>query len=218
MRVIVVGCGRVGAQLALRMFHKGHEVIVVDEMAGAFGNLHPDFQGRTVQGDVLDEETLHNAGIEEAEGLAAVTNSDAVNAVVAHVARSVFRLKRVVVRSYAPSWQPLHEAFGHQTVSSTTWGAQRLEELLSEADRSSVYALGNGEVRIYECEVPAAWDGREPAALGGPGRRVIAVTRAGRAALPSEELQLRTGDVVHLVATPAAMDQLRRALATGRER
>ena len=135
MNVIIVGCGRMGSTLAWHLHQAGHAVTVVDSSGPSFRNLHPEFRGRTVEGEVLAEDTLRRAGIEQAGGLAAVTNSDSVNAVVAYVARTAFRVPKVVVRNYAPRWLALHEAFGHEVVSSTGWGATRVEELLTAGGR-----------------------------------------------------------------------------------
>ena len=68
MQVIVVGCGRLGAELAHRLFKRGHDVTVIDQVAAAFDNLHPLFRGRTVEGEVLNQDVLHRAGIETCRG------------------------------------------------------------------------------------------------------------------------------------------------------
>ena len=103
---------------------------VIDQVGSSFANLDPDYRGRTIEGEVLSQDVLTRAGIEEADGLTAVTNSDSVNAVVGHIAREVYKVANVVVRNYDPRWLPMYEAFGLQVVSSTAWGAQRIEELL----------------------------------------------------------------------------------------
>ena len=107
MKFIVVGCGRVGAQLATRLFQQGHQVTVVDIVASAFDNLDPSFRGRTLEGDVLGQDMLRRAGIEGSDGLAAVTSSDTLNAVIAHIARTVFHVPNVVTRNYEPRFTPL---------------------------------------------------------------------------------------------------------------
>ncbi len=216
MRIVIVGCGRAGAELALRMHRRGHDVTVVDQAGAAFANLHPDFRGRTVQGDVLSEQVLRAAGIEEAEGLAAVTNSDAVNAVVAHAAREVFHVPRIVVRSYAPSRESIHETFGHEAISSTTWGAQRLEEMLDDTAGGSEAALGSGEVRIWRLVVP---EGGLPAEfpLAGPRHAVAAFTRGGATRVAAPGTRFEPGDVLHVAAPADALEGLLRSLAAGTE-
>jgi len=218
MKMIVVGCGRVGAELAYRLFRRGHEVTVVDPVAAAFENLPPDFRGRTVQGEALNQDVLSRAGIEQADGLAAVTNSDSLNAVVARVARHVYHLTNVVVRNYDPRWRPLLEAIGLQVVSSSSWGARRIEELLHQTEVRCVFSAGNGEVGIYEFEVPQAWHGRPLRELLPQDRCLaVAVTRAGQAMLPLAVAHLQTGDVVLVSAALEGVEWLRRQLARPEE-
>jgi len=211
MLIIVVGCGRVGSELAYGLYRKGHEVAVIDHVGGSFSHLPPDYRGRTIEGEVLSEDVLKRTGVEQAEGLAAVTNSDSVNAVVGHVARTVYNVRNVVVRNYDPRWRELHEAFGLQVVSSTAWGAQRIEELLSHPADRAVLSAGNGEVEIYELPVPEGWHDRRIEDLLPPGGEclAVAVTRAGKARLPAPGLRLERGDVVHVSATLLGIDSLR---------
>lgn len=133
MKVIVVGCGRVGAALALSLQNE-HQVTVIDPDAEAFDRLGADFQGRCLEGDPLDREVLLRSGIETAEALAAVTSSDNVNAIAARIARGLFGVERVVARVYNPRRSPVYEKLNLQTVSSSTWGAERIEELLTRPD------------------------------------------------------------------------------------
>lgn len=215
MNYIVVGCGRLGSDLARRLFEHGHEVSVVDQRAEAFEYLGPAFRGRTIEGEILDQSVLRRAGIEDADGLAAVTNEDSVNAVVAHAAKMMFKVPHVVVRNYDPRRRPLFEAFGLQVVSSTGWGAQRLHELLVHGEMRAVFSAGNGEVEIYEVVIPAAWWGRRLGDLAGAEAVIVAHTRAGRAHLPDPEAPLEQGDVVHISATFGGIQTLRGRLAGG---
>jgi trk system potassium uptake protein TrkA len=203
MNLIVVGCGRVGAELAYRLFKSGHQVVVVDSDRAAFNRLPPDFRGRTLEGEGLAEKVLERAGIKEADGLAAVTNSDTLNAVVANTARSIFDVHTVVVRNYDPALRPVIEAFGLQMVSSTYWGAQRVEELLTNPAEKTVFSAGNGEVEVYELIVPDGWNGRLLGELLEPLTECypVALTRAGKALLPSNDLALTAGDVLHVSTT-----------------
>jgi trk system potassium uptake protein TrkA len=218
MIVIVVGCGRVGAELAYRLFQRGHKVTIVDQVAAAFENLPPDFRGRTLEGQVLNQDVLQRAGIARADALAAVTNSDSLNAVVAHVARTVYHLNKVVVRNYDPRWRPVHEAFGSQTVSSASWGAQRIEEMLHQDAIHAVFSAGNGEVEVYELIVPLAWQGRRlQDLLPDKWCLPVALTRVGQAVLPAGETHLEAGDIVHLSATLEGLEALRTRLVQPEE-
>ena len=203
MNFIIIGCGRVGAELSYHLFKSGHQIVVVDTNKQAFNRLHPDFRGRTLEGEGLAESVLERAGIREADGLAAVTNSDALNAVVSHAARAFFDVPVVVARNYDPSLRGLIEAFGLQTVGSTTWGAQRVEEMLINPAEKVVYSTGNGEVEIYEIRIPEEWNDRKLGDLLGPLKECypVALTRAGRSSLPDAETVLLTGDLLHVSST-----------------
>jgi trk system potassium uptake protein len=218
MNIIVVGCGRVGSELAYRLFQRGHQIAVVDSVSAAFRNLPPDFRGRMVEGDVLNQEVLRRAGIKQADGLAAVTNNDSNNAVVAHIARTVYGLSNVVVRNYDPQRRPVQEAFGLQVISSSSWGAKRMEELLYQREIHSVFSAGNGEVEVYEFAVPAAWQGRAlHDLLPESGCVAVALTRAGKASLPGSEARLEAGDVLDVSATLEGLDALHKRLAQPEE-
>ena len=215
MHVIVVGCGRLGAELAHRLFQRGHNVTVIDQVDAAFDNLHPLFRGRTVEGEVLNQDVLRRAGIEHADGLAAVTNSDTLNAVIAHVARTVYHVPHVVARNFNPRWRPVHEAFGLQSVSSTTWGAQRIEERLYEAEVSPVWSSGDGTVDLYELVVPERCQGRLlREVLPGAPYVVVAFTRAGQPMPSAHEIPLEAGDVIYLSPAPEGRETLQRWLTS----
>jgi trk system potassium uptake protein TrkA len=213
MYAIIVGCGRVGSELAMLLSDRGHEVTIIDHVGSSFSHLDPAWRGRTIEAEAMAEGILERAGVERADALASVTNSDAVNAVVAHVARTVYEVPSVVSRNYDPRWRPLHEAMGLRTVSSTAWGAQRLEELLESRRVRPVFSAGNGEVEVYELDVPESWEGRPLAQLvEGVACRVVSVTHAGRATLPGPEATLHAGDLVHVGASLDGAGDLRRRL------
>ena len=214
MNFIIVGCGRVGVELAVRMSNSGHDIAVVDQNKPAFERLPADFRGRTVHGEALSEKVLERAGIQEADGLAAVTNSDTLNVVVAHTARTVYRVPVIVCRNYDPRMRYMMETFNLQTVSSTAWGAQRVEELLTNAAMRAVYSAGNGEVEIYELTIPETWSGRawSELCIGNKGTLPVALTRAGRAILPELTTHLQGGDLLNVSATFEGIQSLRARL------
>ena len=210
MYAIIVGCGRVGSELAMLLSNRGHDVTIIDHVGSSFSHLDPAWRGRTIEAEAMAEGVLQRAGIEEADALASVTNSDAVNAVVAHVARTVYGVQSVVSRNYDPRWRPLHEAMGLRMVSSTAWGAHRLEELLESRRMRPVFSAGNGEIELYELDVPASWEGRGLAELlEGVSCTAVSLTRGGRASAPETEAVLRTGDLLHVGASLESAAALR---------
>mgnify|MGYP001356970106 CR=1 FL=1 len=213
MKIIVVGCGRLGADLAYRLSKAGNNVAVVDTQESAFNKLPSDFIGRIHEGNGLQQDVLVRAGIETADGLAAVTDSDAINAVVARVAHQKYHVSNVVARNYDPGLRSLYEDLGLQVISSTSWGAQRVEELLYDSDFYSVFSAGNGEVEIYEFKIPQTFDGKTLAELLIDQTCVpIALTRAGRAVLPDAQMILNAEDVIHFSATFDGINRLRSRL------
>jgi trk system potassium uptake protein TrkA len=213
MYVIVVGCGRVGADLAGRLSRGGHDVTVIDHVGSSFEHLDPAYRGRTIEAEPLDEGVLQKAGVERADGLAAVTNSDAVNAVVARTARSVFRVPVVVSRNYDPRWRTLHEALGVHTVSTTLWGARRIEQLLENPGLRPVFSAGNGEVEVYELVIPERWAGQALSLLvDGIPCAPVSLTQAGRARVAEADARMDTGDLVHVAATRVNAERLRQRL------
>jgi trk system potassium uptake protein len=213
MFYIIVGCGRVGAELSYRLYRAGHQVAVVDHVGASFQHLPPDYRGRTIEGEVMTESVLEKAGIREADGFAAVTNSDAVNAVAGRIAKAFFGVPIVVTRNYDPKFRALHESFGLTVVSSTAWGAQRIEEALYNPGGRSVFSAGNGEVEIVEFVVPAPWNGGTLGQLvPKEGCVAASLSRGGRARLPSADALLETGDVLLVSADSEGLERFRQSL------
>ena len=218
MKVIVIGCGRLGAELAYRLYREGHDVAVVDNAPAAFNVLPPDYAGRLCEGDAMSFDVLHRAGIENADAVAMVTSSDPLNIVVGHVARTVFKVANVVARNYTPELRPLFEAFGLQVVSATSWGAQRVIEMIYESNITTVLSAGNGEVEVYEFCMPDNWAGKTIAEIINPETAVVvSITRAGKAFIPSAGMKLEIGDLMHVSATFEGFEEISKLLKIGQE-
>ena len=216
MRVIIMGCGRVGEQLARLMSEDGHDVAVIDYDAAALARLGPDFRGRRIKGIGFDRDVLLQAGIEDADGFAAMSSSDNVNVVAARVARTIFYVPRVVARLFEPERAEVYRRLGLVTISSTTWGAERTRELLTHAELDAVRSFGAGEVQLLEVEVPPRLVGHSVRDLSVPGEvTVITITRDGKALLPSLGTVFRSRDVVHLAVSADAMNRVARLLDLG---
>jgi trk/ktr system potassium uptake protein len=209
MNIIIVGCGRVGVELALAL-HQNHTVSVIDRNARAFDRLGLHFSGRTIQGHGMDRTALERAGIETAQALAAVTSSDNVNAIVARVARDFYQVNHVVARLYNPRRAPIYEKLNLQTVSSSSWGAHRIEQLLVHPGMQSVSSAGNGEVQVYELTVPLEWNGRKLSELIPMEYAIpVALARHGKGLLPRPEMTLESQDIVQVSSMPEGVKILR---------
>ena len=133
MKIIIMGCGRVGAQLASLLDADGHKITVLDIDAHSFRRLPPSFGGTALVGDGTDEEMLKKAGIAEADAFVAVTQGDNRNVMGAQIAKNIFNVRRVICRIYDPLRKDVYEALGLEAVSPTTVFAQLLrDKLLTE--------------------------------------------------------------------------------------
>jgi len=130
VKIIIMGCGRVGAQLASLLDAEGHQVTVLDIDAHSFRRLPPSFGGTALVGDGTDEEMLRKAGIAEAEAFVAVTQGDNRNVMGAQIAKNIFNVPRVICRIYDPLRKDVYEALGLEAVSPTTVFAQLLRDKL----------------------------------------------------------------------------------------
>ncbi|MFZ5905522.1 MAG: potassium channel family protein [Chloroflexota bacterium] len=209
MNIIIVGCGRVGVELALAL-HQKHTVSVIDRNAQSFDRLGLHFSGRTVHGHGMDRTALERAGIEGADALAAVTSSDNVNAIVARVAQDIYHVNRVVARVYNPRRASIYEKLNLQTVSSSTWGAHRIEQLLVHPGMQSISSAGNGEVQVYEIAIPSEWSGHRLSELVPMEHAIpVALARNGKGILPRVETVLEPQDILQVSSTPEGVKILR---------
>lgn len=209
MRFIVLGCGRMGSGLTEALSRRGHIVTVVDNDPLAFERLPLNLAVQTVVGVGFDRDVLVKAGIERADGLAAVTTSDDANVVAARLARQVFHVPRVVARVYDPRKAEIYQKLGLTTISTTRWGIHRLTELLCFSRLDAVLSLGSGEVDLVEMEAPPLLVGRPVSDLTLTGEaHVVAISRGGRTFLPTLGTLFQAGDMVHLAVIHTAAERL----------
>jgi len=130
MRILIMGCGRVGAHLAGLLDADGYSVTILDTDAYSFRRLPPDFKGTALVGDGIDEESLKRAGIEQADAFVAVTQGDNRNVMAAQIAKHIFNVPRVICRIYDPLRQEMYATLGLETFTPTTIFAQMLKEKL----------------------------------------------------------------------------------------
>ena len=132
MKIVILGCGRVGATLAGMMSRAGHTVSVIDQSSDAFQRLSPDFQGSTFVGNGVDEDILVRAGIRDADAFAAITNGDNRNIMASQIAKEIFKVKRVVCRIYDPIREETYRELGLETFCPTIVGSQLIFNALTE--------------------------------------------------------------------------------------
>jgi len=128
MKVLIMGCGRVGAQLAMLLDAEGHKVTVLDMDTHSLRRLPSNFGGTALFGNGVDEESLRKAGIGEMDIFVAVTQGDNRNVMACQIAKHVFNVPRVMCRIYDPLREEMYSQLGLETISPTKIFAQLLKE------------------------------------------------------------------------------------------
>ena len=219
MHVIVVGCGRVGSELAASLEKSGHSVAVLDKNANAFRRLSPSFAGQKVVGFGFDRDDLQEAGIDRAGAVAAVTSGDNSNILTARIARENFGIERVVARIYDPRRALIYQRLGISTVATVSWTTdQVLRRLLPSDQQAHEWIDPSGKVCLVEFVIPNAWAGKKLSELNEPGRFwLTSVTRFGAAEVVDTKLVGQEGDALRFVVDVTALDALRERLEHGPE-
>ncbi len=130
MRVVIMGCGRVGTRLAATLDSEGHDVTILDVDAYAFRRLPSDFKGKPIVGNGIDEDTLRSVGLESADAFSAVTQGDNRNIMASEIAKHIFKVPKVICRIYDPIRKEIFEQLGLITISPTSVGADIIHEAL----------------------------------------------------------------------------------------
>jgi trk system potassium uptake protein TrkA len=209
MKIIIVGCGRVGAGLAKNLSLQGLDVTVIDKNKSAFEALGSTFKGKTVEGIGFDQKVLSKAGIEKADALAAVTASDEANIVAARMARSFFRVPFVAARVYEPKKAKIYRRMGIQTISPVTLGIERLTNLLVFPYLNIERAIGAGQVNLVDVEVNQSLATKRNKDIEIPGEiQLVALTRNGKTSLPDDAMIFQIGDILHLSVTSSASNKV----------
>jgi trk system potassium uptake protein TrkA len=130
--VIIMGCGRLGAELAMMLENDGHEIAILDIDKYAFDHLSTDFKGRKILGDGTDQDTLRRAGAERADAFIAATRGDNRNALASQIALHVFQVARVGSVIFDPMREEVYRGLGLRTINPTKLEAELLRELIEE--------------------------------------------------------------------------------------
>jgi trk system potassium uptake protein len=209
MHVIVVGCGRVGSELAVRLDRDGHTVAIIDKNRRAFRRLPEDWPGRAVVGFGFDRDHLAQAGVAEAGALAAVTSGDNSNILTARIARETFQISNVVARIYDPRRALIYQRLGIPTVATVTWTTDQVVRRLFPEHSVTEYSDPTGEVSFIERSLPDGWVGRRLGGLEeGDRYRPVLVTRGGQAKLVTPELVGQEGDILLMAVRTGATEEL----------
>lgn len=190
--------------MAHELDRAGHSVAIVDQDAGSFRKLAPDFNGSTVTGVGFDRETLETAGIARAHAFAAVSSGDNSNILAARVARETYGVERVVARIYDPRRAEVYQRLGIPTVATVAWTAGQIIRRMLPMGAADEYRDSTGTLTMAEVHVGADWIGRRMTELQtASGARIVYLTRYGEALLPQPDSVIQDGDLVHAMFAEA---------------
>lgn len=213
MKVIIVGCGKLGSGLALTLIKKGNKVTVIDKDPESFQLLGKDFTGEKIVGIGFDKGILEQAGIKMVDAIVACSKSDETNALIGRLARIVYKVPRVISRLYDPRKAEVYRSLGIQTISTTTWGVARAIEMLSYNQLDSVLSLGDNSVELVRIETPALLVGKTVNELTVIGEiHVTAISRHNKTFLPMLGTKLEKHDIIYLSVLASSAKRLKSIL------
>jgi len=199
VHIVIMGCGRVGSSLARSLERRGHSVAVIDMIQDAFRRLGPAFQGKTVKGVGFDRGVLVKAGIERADGFAAVSSGDNSNILSARVVRETFGVHNVVARIYDEGRAEVYERLGIPSVATVRWASDQVLRRLLPSGAEPQWRDPSGTVRLSEMHVDSSWVGTTIGEMSVAARCPIPfLTRFGVGQVPTEATIFQDGDLVYV--------------------
>jgi trk system potassium uptake protein TrkA len=201
VHIVIMGCGRVGAALAMQLAPLDHTLSIIDQEPLAFRRLGDQFPGNQVKGVGFDRDTLIEAGIEQAGAFAAVSSGDNSNIIAARVARETFGVQRVVARIYDPKRAEVYERLGIPTVATVPWTSSRLLKAVLGETTAEAWRDPSGAVALIAVAPHEGWIGKSIADFeAATGTRAAIYTRFGTGQLPLPSTLIQSGDTLHVMA------------------
>ena len=208
VQIIVVGCGRVGSELAVNLRRSGHDIAVIDKNRRAFRRLPPEWDGTQIVGFGFDRDHLEAAGAKEAYALAAVTSGDNSNILTARIARETYQIPNVVARIYDPRRALIYERLGIPTVATVPWTTDQVMRRMFPERFATEWTDSTGSLTLVERGLPPAWAGRTLVPDIDEAVRLVAVTRDGKPVVAAGGLVGQEGDVLLLLAPVDSLGRL----------
>ena len=215
MYVIIVGCGRVGAELAKLLSGEGHDVVVIDRMPEALKRLGDTFNGLTMVGNGFDLALLKQVGIEKADAFCAVTDGDNTNLISAQVAKKIFSVPKVFARVYDPQRAHIYAALGLDIISGTMLFSAMLRDKIIES-RFSSYLIESKDLGVIEIEAKNGLVGKTIQDINIPGDFiVVALRRMQGVVIPEPKTVLKNKDILMGVVKVSSLQAVREKFHLG---
>lgn len=211
MYFIVIGCGKVGSQLA-KFLSESHNVVVIDKNPASFQALQPVFNGITITGNCINLDILRDAGIEKCDGIAAVTDDDNVNIVVAQIAKKMFNINKCIVRIVDPVKNEIYRKLGYDVISGQRLIAAIIRDKLIEKG-TTTYIVESGEITFLEALINDKKAGFRISDLNVPDEfKVVLVVKNDGPVIPDDGYVVKEGDLIIGVARIRSIPKIKKIL------
>ena len=202
MNIMIVGCGRVGSQLAVLLSQEGHNVTIIDKNADSFRRLGGTFNGVTAVGNAFDEKLLRELKIEKQDAFVSVTSGDNTNLMASQIARKMFKVPRVIARVYDPERADIYKKFDLDIISGTILVAAMIRDKIIE-NRFTGYLVETGELGVIEIIATKDLEGKRVSELNIPDEfSVVVIERKKKVIITETFTKIELGDkIMGLVRT-----------------
>lgn len=209
MNIMIIGCGRVGSQLALLLSQEGHNVTIIDKDQGSFGKLGGSFNGVTATGNGFDETLLRELKIDKQDAFVSVTSGDNTNLMASQIAKKLFKVPRVIARVYDPRRADIYKKLGLDVISGTILVAAMIRDKLIE-NRFTSYLVETGELGVIEIIVDRDLRGKKVSELNIPDEfMVVIIERKKRVIIPQQHDRLDLEDKVIGVVRTSSLKKVK---------
>jgi trk system potassium uptake protein TrkA len=209
VHIVVVGCGRVGSELAMQLSEEGHSVVIIDKNRDSLRRL-TRYHGKTLIGSGFDRDILFQADASRADALAAVTSGDNTNILCARIARDNYHIKNVVARIYDPQRAEVYMKLGIPTVATSLWTTQQVKRWMMPSEESIEWTDGASTLHLVERIVPDLLAGRPMSQFNvGDNVRVVGLIRGGQGRVNIEGLFAQEDDMLEFIVTSQGLEDLK---------
>lgn len=210
MYIIIVGCGRVGSELANILQREGHNIVIIDKDPKSFRRLGPTFNGVTLGGNGFDIELLKEAGVEKADAFCVVTNGDNTNIMAAQVAKNIFKVPKVIARVYDPKRAHIYKHLGLDVISGTALFASMLRDKIIESHFTG-YLIETGELGVLEIPVGENLVGKKVSEVNIPDEFLVTtIVRKKGDIIPRPDTVLEKKDILMGVVKITSLSKVKK--------
>lgn len=209
MNIMIVGCGRVGSQLALLLSQEDHNVTIIDKNQDAFKRLGVTFNGIAAAGNGFDEKLLKELKIDRQDAFVSVTSGDNTNLMASQIAKKMFNVPRVIARVYDPERADIYRRLGLDIISGTILVAAMIRDKIIE-NRFTSYLVETGELGVIEIIVNGNLRGKKAGELSMPDAfLVVAIERKKKVIIPQPDTRLELNDKVMGVVRTSSLQKVK---------